>query len=318
MPTRRFLRWLFALAVFFVALPAWADDAVDDLKKRGAQAMSDLNYREALDLYRRAQKLAPDDAALHYNVGRAHQALGELPEALDAVQEFAKRATPELRARVPKLEELLRDLRAHVGELTVRCSRDVADGRVSIAGRPVLETCTTAPKPVRIALKDAGKNVIEVSFASSAFDASPQKATVEGGASPSAIVFEVVARATSGILKVRSPQTEATVLVDGVARGNPPVELPLPAGGHSIELHARGYDDKQISVVVSAGATKEVDVPMAKSAPITAKWWFWTGVGVVVLAAAATTYILVAQPEREARTGDIQPGQVSAPLLRFP
>lgn len=312
------LRWLFALVVLFVALPARADDGAEDLKKRGAQAMSDLNYREALDLYRRAQKLAPDDAAIHYNVGRAHQALGELPEALDEVQEFAKRATPELRARVPKLDDLLRDLRAHVGELTVRCSKEVADGRISIAGRPVLESCTTTPKAVRIALKDAGKNAIEVSFNASAFDASPQKVTVEGGASPVAIVFDVVSRATSGILKVRSPQTEATVLVDGVARGNPPVELPLPAGGHSVELHARGYDDRQVSIVVSAGATKELDVPMSKSAPITAKWWFWTGVGVVVVAAVATTYILVAQPEREARTGDIQPGQVSAPLLRFP
>ena len=50
---------------------------------------------------------------------------------------------------------------------------------------------------------------------------------------------------------------------------------------------------------------------------LTSKWWFWTGVGLFATGVGVTLWYLVAQPESDAGTGSISPGQVSAPLLRF-
>jgi hypothetical protein len=77
------------------------------------------------------------------------------------------------------------------------------------------------------------------------------------------------------------------------------------------------YDASHVPVIVVAGRTKDVAVELHPSTPITARWWFWTGVGVVAVGIGITVWYLVAQPEGDASTGTIAPGQVSAPLLRF-
>ena len=59
---------------------------------------------------------------------------------------------------------------------------------------------------------------------------------------------------------------------------------------------------------MKVGEKKLVSLTLSKEASITGKWWFWTGIGVVVAAGALVTFALF--QEKDAPRGDIPPGQV--------
>ena len=88
--------------------------------------------------------------------------------------------------------------------------------------------------------------------------------------------------------------------IDGREAGNArPIEVPLQAGAHTVQARHAGYDDGSVSVVISAGETKPIVVTLAKSAPLTSKWWFWTGIGVVVVGGIVVTAALLTRPNGE-------------------
>jgi hypothetical protein len=329
MPIRRSLfAYLVAallLALSFTPSTARADDSatrdpgarVEELKKRGNQAMMELNYGEALDAYTKALGIAPDDAALYYNLGRAHQAREDYPEALDALATFVQKASPEVRAKVPKLDELLADVRSRVGAVQVACTADVPGATITVGEKATIKGCATAPRTVRLSVP-ARQAVVEVRLVAETYQGQTVRVAVAGGGAPAAVTLTVLAKASSGTLIVRASPAEARISIDGTERGNPPVEVLLPAGAHVVDVRAERHDPKQISVVIQAGATKDLPVvELQRLAPITAKWWFWTGVGVLAVGAGVAVWYLVTQPESSASTGTIAPGQVSAPLVRF-
>ena len=310
-----------SVSVLLVPAPAFADDPaatqrVEELKKRGNQAMMDLNYADALDAYTAAIAIAPDDASLYYNLGRAHQAREDYPAALDALDRFGQKASPEMRARVPKLDQLIGDVRSRVATLAVRCSADVGDASVIIADKTTLKGCSTAPKQVRIGVP-THRAVVEVRLTAESFQSQSVRVNVEGGGAPVPVMLTVLAKASSGTLVVRASPPDSRISVDGIERGNPPLEVPLSAGAHEVDVRADRHDPAHVPVVVEAGRSKDIAVELQRSAPITSKWWFWTGVGVVAIGVGVGVWYLVAQPESAASTGSIPPGQVSAPLVRF-
>ena len=140
-----------------------------------------------------------------------------------------------------------------------------------------------------------------------------------------------------------SPQTkDSRIIVDGV-----PVELAangaltLTVGEHVIEVQAPGYHDEKRAVRVQGGERARLVIELrqqarlapelpapAQTAPIHtapalatqarpapqdsslfASPWFWTGVGAVVIAGAATAGVLVL---REPRVSEIPPGNAGA------
>jgi hypothetical protein len=309
-----------ALAVVLAPSPAFADETsvqrVEDLKKRGNQAMLDLNYSDALEAYMAAIAIAPDDATLYYNLGRAHQAREDYPAALDALDHFERKATPEVKARVPKLEQLIADVRSRVGTLTVICSAEVTDATVSIGDKTTIKGCATTPKTVRVGLPSRTA-VVDVRLSAERYQSQSIRVAVEGGGPPVTVSLSVLAKASSGTLLVRATPLDARISIDGIERGNPPLEVPLPAGAHTLDVRADRHDSSHVPVVVEAGRTKDIAIDLQRTAPITTKWWFWTGVGVLAVGVGVTIWYLVAQPEKEASNGTIAPGQVSAPLVRF-
>lgn len=310
------------LVALFLLAPAraFADDGaaqrVEELKKRGNQAMLDLNYADALAAYTAAIAIAPDDASLYYNLGRAQQAREDFPAALDALDTFGQKASPEMRARVPKLDQLIADVRSRVGTLAVQCSADVSDATVTIADRTTLKGCSATPKQVRISVS-ARRAVVEVSLTAESFQSQSVRVAVEGGGPVVPVMLTVLAKASSGTLLVRASPPDARISVDGIERGNPPLEVPLTAGAHEVDVRADHHDPAHVPVVVVAGRTKDISLELQRSAPITSKWWFWTGVGVLAAGVGVGIWYLVAQPEGDASSGTIPPGQVSAPLVRF-
>jgi hypothetical protein len=276
-----------------------------DLKQRGDAAMDALRYDEALADYAQAYD-ATHDPALLYNQGRALQALGRYPEALAAIERFAKEAPPALRARVPKLDDLVAELRAHVARVSIRC--EVQGARVLVRDKVVGTTPLAGPIEV-----ESGKATIEID--AEGFEPYRRDVDLTGGALV-ALEAQLSPRATSAVLRVSSTAASATVLVDGKPAGNAPVEIVIAPGSHAIAVRREGYEDVESTVVIQPGEHKDVTLEPQKNAPITSKWWFWTGVGVVVAGGVATTVALL--KSKPASNGDgFSPSQVGAPLVRF-
>ena len=280
----------------------------DEDKRRGDEAMIALRYEEALAHYRRAYESTKNPALL-YNMGRAYEGLAEFPKALEALEEFVDKASPELKARVPKLDDLVNDVRNHVA--TMILSSSVAGAEIRL-GNKVLGTTKPGQTIFRV---NAGAQTLSVSHK----DYFPFERGVALAAGKIETVDVILASRTEGaLLRITSPVSGAAVTIDGKAMGNVPAEAPAKPGQHRIALRRDGYDPAETSVVVVAGENKEVSIPMAVHETITGKWWFWTTIGVVVVAGGIIAYV-AATTEKDPSAGTIAPGTVRAESwgLRF-
>lgn len=277
------------------------DDEAARLKKKGDASMLDAHYEEALESYSASYKLTPNPA-LHYNRARAYEALGRHADALAAYEAFAKDATPELRAKVPGLDEHMNGVRKLVSTLTLN---------VPVKGaRVVLRSVVLAHVggPIRV---NAGKAKLEVT--AEGYDAYEKELDLRGGESVTVDVT-LAPHVVDGTLII-SADPVATLAIDGKPFGSTPVEAKLPSGSHTLTLSRPGYDTRTSTVVLATGERKQLSLTLEREAGIASRWWFWTGVGAVVVGGTALTIGMLTS--RDAGRGDIDPGRVSAPLVRF-
>jgi hypothetical protein len=285
--------------------PPSPEERAAELKKQGDVAMDSLRYDDALAAYQQAYGISQSPALL-YNMGQVYRARGQYPEALDALTRFDQQAPPELKAQVPKLAELLAEVRAHVATLTFHVN--VAGARILVRASQV--GVTPVSGPLRL---NAGPAKIEI-IADEYFPFTEQ-VDLRGGAE-TVIDASLVAKATSGILAVEASVGGTVVMVDGKRAGEAPLETIVGAGSHEVVARHDGFDDTETQAVVKAGERREITITLQKKPPITAKWWFWTGIGVVVAGGAVLTYALLT--EKRPSTGDnFQPGQVAGPLVHW-
>jgi hypothetical protein len=124
---------LLVLLTVTMAAPAWSQGPVDPVLKNEADALFDRGrYAEAYDLYKRLYTQTANPALL-YNQARALEAMGEYPEALDQLEAFSRAAPADVRAKVPKLEELTNELRGRTTSIHV--TTNVATARLYVRGR---------------------------------------------------------------------------------------------------------------------------------------------------------------------------------------
>ncbi len=304
-------RWplALALALFVVASGAFAgdpspDDAAraHDLKTQGDAAMDALHYDEALKDYAASYALSHDPAIL-YNVGQVRRARGDYPEALDSLEAFAREAPPALKARVPRLDELIAEVRAKVATLAI--TTNVSGARVLVRERVV--GTTPLAKPLRLA---AGKASVEID----ADGYLPYRRQLDlAGGGTTVIDAKLDAKNTHGVLVIQTKPGGGTVFVDGTREGTAPIEVTVTAGSHKVVVQRDGYEDAESAAVVAAGARHELDVPLVARSSIATRWWFWTGIAVVVAGGAALTVALLTPRSPDSGDG-FTPGQVGAPL----
>lgn len=131
-------RLVFACALLlgvFASQPAPAGELPEDpaaLKAEADGLFDRGRYADAYDLYKRAYAKTSDPALL-YNQARALESMGEYPEALEKLEAFSREAPPDVRAKVPKLEELTADLRARTATIHVRTNAPAA--RLYVRGK---------------------------------------------------------------------------------------------------------------------------------------------------------------------------------------
>jgi tetratricopeptide (TPR) repeat protein len=287
------------------AAQSLVDPLAESLKMRGDTAMGDGRFEAALDAYRRAFAIEKSPT-LHYNRGRALQALGRNAEALDAIEAFEAEAPGELRAKVPRLAELLATLRTSVTTLRVECA--VKGASVLLDSR--LLGTTPLTRAVRV---DIGTHRLTVE--SDGYLPFTRPLTLSTGSS-SEVTVTLLRPSDSARLRVRSAIAGARVFLDGEAVGQAPAEVAVRAGRRVVRVEHPDFLATTVPVTLAAGEARTVDVPLESRPGLLQKWWFWAGVGAI--AAGATVSVIALTNERAPGSGSIAPGMVSAPLVRFP
>lgn len=270
------------------------------LKREGDALMDRDKYADALALYARAYELSGDPALL-FNQGRALEALGDYPEALDMLERFERDATPALRAKTPGLAEHMEDLRQRIATLVVRSN--VPGARLLVREK----AAGTLGGELRLRTR-AGPATVEVV----ADGYEPFRQEVElGGGSTLVVEAKLVPRKSDALLVVRT-RPSADLTLDGKPLGRSPLEVRVRPGTHELLATAPGYVDDRMSMTLELGDRRDVELELRKtSTPVTGRWWFWTGIVVVLAGGAATAYALTT--ERDASRGTFQPGQVPGP-----
>lgn len=290
------LRFLLACTVLAAtathAEPAIAQKAAPKSEasklKHDADALMDQDkYVDALALYARAYELSSDPALL-YNQGRALQAMGEYPEALDKLERFEREASPALRAKVPGLRDLLVDLRGRIA--TVSVTTNAPSARLLVREKA---SGTLVPgKETRIRVR-TGAATIEV--VAEGFLPFKKELELASGA-VTKVDAQLQPKKAEPLVIVRSRPTAADIAIDGKAIGRAPLELRLPVGAHTLVAEAEGREKEKVAMTLALGDRRELDIELKKSPGITSRWWFWTGIGVVV--AGATAAVIATQIEK--------------------
>jgi hypothetical protein len=283
------------------AAPSPPDAA--ELRRMGNDAMAAFRPGEAAEDYRQAYELTHDPALL-YNMGRALEALEDYPAALVRYEDFARLASSDLRARVPKLDETIQALRGRVARVSVVCN--VAGARVLVRQKAVGQTLALG-EPLVLTLV-AGEASLEVD--ADGYNPYTRSLALPGGGNVSVDVA-MVPKAFAGMLVVASQPAGGVVFVDGRELGNAPVEASVAAGNHQVAVRLQGFVDKSTSVVVGVGERRAVTLDLRESPPITKQWWFWTGLGTIV--ATGVVISIAALTERSPGCGSIAPCRTSAP-----
>ena len=274
------------------------------LKADGDAAFDAFHYADALRAYEQAYDLAPDPALL-YNRGRALHALGRNPEALAMFERFELEAPKDLQAKVPGLSKLIADIRAHVAVLRVKCN--VPGAQIVVGDRVLGETGSLGEARV-----DAGSIVLKVQ--KDGYFPVKRELQLSAG-KVNDVDVELLSRATSGVLAVVVDPPAARVSIDGAFQGNAPIEVILPAGSHDLTIASEGYEPLSSKAVVKPDGRADVHLTMQSTPGLASRWWFWAGVGTVVVAGVVVTIALTT--DRSAPNGTFSPPRVSAPLIRF-
>lgn len=279
------------------------DDEATLLKKKGDLAMLELRYEDALAAYASSYALRPNPA-LHYNRARALEALTRYAEALAEYEAFIREAPEALQAKVPGMSGHVAQLRAKTSEVLVNVKTPGA--RIILRG--VELGASPLAGPLRVNAGKASLEVVAEGYAR-------YERTIDLPSGGKLVIdVELVAKNTSAQLSIHG-EPSATVVLDGKTLGSSPLETIVSAGTHTLTLSKAGFVTRTTTVVVAVGENKRVDVSLEREAGLLSRWWFWTGVGVVVVGASVLTYRALA-PSEPAR-GDIDPGQITSPFLRF-
>jgi hypothetical protein len=283
--------------------PNTGERRAEALRAAGNQAMLEMRYVDALASYQQAATLAPEYAGVLYSIARAHQLLGEFAEALKTLERFDREASPEVKAKVGGLDRLFAELRGRVG--TLELSSNVNGARVLLRNKVLGIT------PLPLSRLEAGAATLELEL--DGFFPVRREIVVPAGGRLT-LELALHARSSSALLTIRTSPGGAQIRVDGRSQGtsSPSVELTLPAGTHRITAQREGYDEASVPIVLRAGTSRDLALELERSVPVTSRWWFWTGAGLLV--AGGVTLAIATFTERPAEKGTLTPGQISAPL----
>jgi PEGA domain len=295
-----------AMAFLFALSPlAHAEESstttIAQLKQEGSDAFMRKDWPTALEKFEQAYALSKDPTFL-YNQARTLESMQELPRALDAIEAFERQASPELRAKVTELSELITSIRNRV--VTLVLPTPVVGAEVRVNDKLVVEKTSLPETRIRITRVPT----LKLSVVAESYIPCSKVLTDLKPNETRNVACELTSRATRGLLSVTSTPG-SSIRIDGTPRGMVPFEDSLSLGPHKIEISKEGFETYQSSVVITADAHKTVKFDLQKSQGITSKWWFWTAIGVVAAGATVVT-VYAFTTEKDPKPGSISPGVI--------
>jgi len=304
---------LLAAATLAVGLsatpPARADDAADvkaarDRFVRGAELVKEADWAGALVAFEDSARMKPH-AVTSFNIGACLRAMGQYTRARGA---FARALDENGKAGGGELSPALADeTKRYVGELdrllaTLELTIVPEGAAVAVDGRPLepkgdgFVAGTLPPGPGKPAPRGAFRVVLDpgthvITIGREGFADAVTKETLAPGASAQK---RVELDRLPAQLAISSNLTGAQVLVNDADVGLTPVEISRPAGQYRVVVKKSGFVTFDSNVLkADPGQRVAVTATLREDKPaLTQRWWFWTGVGVLVAGAAVTTYAL--------------------------
>ena len=328
MKTRRRLAALLVLVAFAIAGEARARADEGDPKVardeflRGASLVKDADWAGALAAFERAARLKAHPVTT-FNIGACLRAMGQYTRARKAFAtaldengrtpgaELTAGLAEETRRYVTELDRLLATLDLVITPDEAQIAIDgrplepapaaqARGGTTLIAGTLPPGAAKPAPKGRFRVVVDPGTHVITLSRPGFA-DAVDKETLLPGATLEKKLELDRL----PAQIRVTSNFVGAQVLVNEADVGLTPVEINRPAGKYHVVVKKPGFLVFDTNANADPGQNVNVTATLREDKPaLTQRWWFWTGVSVLVVGAAVTTYALTRpDPERPALNG---------------
>ncbi len=286
-----------------------AEEKSKQAKARGDAAMDAGRPADALLAYTEAASFSPSPA-LHYNRARAYEKLQQFPQALEFIERFEAEADAALKAKVPKLGELISTYRGKTSRLFIELSAEGVEVRL---GERIIGI-SPLPQPVVV---NAGP-AEALSVVSEKYFPLSQQLALPGGADVH-VKVPLASKVTQSVLRVSSPQVGAVVTVDEAKEGgNVPFDAVVEPGNHRVQVRLAGYLPALTSVLVQAGELRLVEVALKPELRLFERWYFWAALGAVVAAGVAVAVAWsIEQPVRPGTLNLGEPPIAPSALPRF-
>jgi len=291
-----------------VASTAAADDdkAARELFVKGGQLVKDADWAGALAAFEESSRLHAHPVTT-FNIGACLRAMGQYARArkafagaLEDTGQLGTALTDETRRYVGELDKLLAVL-----DLTITPE----EAKIAIDGRPLeqgadgkLVAGVLPPGPAKAAPKGRFKVIVDpgvhiITIGRDGFADAVDRETFSPGQT---VEKKLVLDRLPAQIHITSPEKGAQVLIDEADVGLTPVDINRPAGKYKVVVKKRGFLPFETTTSADPGQSVNVAATLREDKPtLTQRWWFWTGVGVVVVGAAVTTYFLTRpDPER--------------------
>jgi len=267
----------------------------------GAELFGEGDFEGALSAFELSYELERSPVIL-FNIAQTLRSLDRYADAVDAFVGYLAMGHDEIsEEQKERVENTIARLRRRIAPITLDVRPTGA--RILIDGREVGVAPLVAP--VRLA---AGRRVLQVE--AEGHESVRDEIAVVGGVART-LEIRLAEADTAAVLRLTSTPNDAEVRIDGLEVGPAPVVRRLPSGGHVIEAELAGFEDYRTSIELAP--QQELDLNLALSEPsdesVWTRWWFWTAVGVVAIA-AAVTIVALSQRDPEPIPGRSSPGVI--------
>jgi hypothetical protein len=282
---------------------------------RGADFANRAQWAEALVAFEHSAKLRPHPTTT-FNIGACQRAMGSYTLARQTLVRALSDHESGAGGELPQM--LVNDAHGYLAEIdrllaTVTVTLLPADAQIAVDGRPLESASTlglgsgTAALPVLVAgvsapgrgqpppvsqfrvIVNPGTRVFTLSRKGFA-DAVISRTFGPGATADLNLELDRLPAA----IHVGSSPPGGIVTLNGIDVGATPVDVARPTGSYRVVIRKPGFVTYDTRVLARPGEGVSLDpsLPVEKT-PITQRWWFWTGLGVVVAGAAAGTYFYV-------------------------
>ncbi|CAN5591782.1 hypothetical protein BH09MYX1_BH09MYX1_29050 [soil metagenome] len=313
---------LIAIAVAVSSASAHADDAPDvtqarDEFLRGAALVKNAQWAEALAEFERSAAARPH-AVTHHNIGACERAMGRYTLARETFLRARAQNEASQGAELP--QGVLTEMTGYLDEIdrllvNVALSLDPPGfASIAIDGRPLARSTGVTPEPVYVGgvrapgppeaapgstfhvLLDPGAHVFAITR--KGFSDGVVNKTFAPG---SAVDLRLELNKLPATLHITSEPLGAAASLEGVDVGATPLDLSRPGGTYLVTVRKAGFLSYESRISAQPGESVNLFAKLPVDKPsIAQRWWFWTGLGVLVVGGALAAYfIAVSQQEAQ-------------------